>query len=184
MFDHYTTLKDIKFDDVGISKIDFCRADQAYVDDIYLTDLDGSLKPSTLSTVTSPSSLVSLRPTMMTFLDMTKCTNVPGKCYTYCQDTCFRGIVFEVDPTTSTNYMLKLCRASNPTMCIQVRGHRTGSDSKKPRYFAANLPIGQYTGVFLNSNGQEAWPSYVRQVVSDVTCPKVGTHTITMKPKP
>jgi hypothetical protein len=180
MFDHYTTMKDIKFDDIGISKIDFCRADTLNVDDIYLTDLDGSLKPSTVSTVTSPSSLVSLRPNMLKFLDMTKCTDVTGQCYTYCQDTCFRGILYEVDPSTAVNFTLKICRVSNPTMCIQVRGHRSSGD----RYFAANLPIGQYTAVFLNSMGQQSWPSNVRQLVTDTTCPKLGTHTITMVPPP
>jgi hypothetical protein len=151
MFDHYITMKDIKFDDIGIGKIDFCRADQVNVDDIYLTDLDGSLKPSMVSTVTSPSSLVSLRPNMMQFVEGTKCTNIPDKCYSYCQDTCFRGVLYEVDPSFTMNFFLKLCKASDPTMCIEVPGHRSSPDpfiARRPRYFAANLPIGQYNAVF------------------------------------
>jgi Hint module len=183
MFDHYTTMRGIMFDDIGISKIDFCRADKVNVDDIYLTDLDGSLKPSTVATVTSPSSLISLRPNMLQFVDRTKCMNVTDKCYSYCQDTCFRGILYEVDPSFTMNFTMKLCQISNPMVCITVPGHRNTPDpfsALRLRYFAANVPMGQYEAIFLDSTGQVSWPSFVRQLVTDVTCPKLGTHTITM----
>jgi hypothetical protein len=184
MFDHYTNVNGVVFDDLGVSKIDLCRADKEGVDDIYITDLDGSFKPSTVPNVTSASSLISFQPNMLQFVDVTKCTNVTDKCYSYCRDTCFRGILYEVDPSFTTSFTLKLCKESSPNKCINVPGYRNSPDqyiANRYRYFPAHLPIGQYNAMFQDSKGQEAWPSFVRQLVTDVTCPIFGTHTITMK---
>jgi Hint module len=189
MFDHYITVKDIRVDaamgGTTTSMIDFCRTDEQGIDDIFITDLDGSLKPSTVvPTVTSASTLISLQPNMLQFInDKTKCTNVPEKCYSYCRDTCFRGIVYEVDPSFTTSFTLKLCQVSNPNTCIIVPGYRNTPDpyiAGRTRIFPANLPIGQYNAIFLDQNGQVSWPTFVRQSVPDVSCPIVGTHTITM----
>jgi hypothetical protein len=102
MFDSFTTMSKINFiDSTKTSPMDYCRTLQHNVTDVYMTDLDGSLKPKSFAGVSPilPATVVSLQTNMLQFVDKTKCTDVANACLSYCQDTCFRGIVFEVDPS-------------------------------------------------------------------------------------
>ena len=98
MFASYTTTNNLKFVDTNFIPMDYCRATTNNITNIYVTDLDGSLKPSAITgAVTTPASIVSLQPSMLQFVDPSKCTSIPSQCLSYCQDTCLRGIILEVD---------------------------------------------------------------------------------------
>jgi hypothetical protein len=187
MFDSYSTVSNVKF--IGSTKsspIDYCRTLQYNVTDVYLSDIDGSLKPKSLqgSISTSPATVISLQSNILHFVDTTKCTNVPSECLSYCQDTCFRGVVYEVDPSFTEKFVMKICSLQNPTNCILQKGHRRTDNillEDDSRYFPAYMPLGEYTAVFLDEFGQESFPSFARKIVTDVTCPIVGTHSVTLK---
>ena len=165
VFEVLTTFTDMNVED-GASFIDFCTAqDSGILDCIYLMDLDGSLAPESIST-SGPGALVSNGPKMLTFVDPDRCTEIVQGCYQYCRETCFQSIRYEVDPTGTENYKLKVCARGGPaTACIEMTWSKRFNGNKpygdEPRTFLVHLPSGNYDAVFLDESGSEAWPSYV-----------------------
>lgn len=173
-FDLYTTLAGITVD-ANISPIDFCDAEKVGVDDVYIIDLDGSLRPAALSTG-SPSTLVSNQVNMLNFVARGRCTTNEARCYSYCDQTCFRSVRFEVDPADTEEYELKVCKRSDPKNCIQIAGYQRVEDatydiSSDHRVFIAHLPAGAYDAVFLGIRGSATWPSFVRVIYEESLCP-------------
>jgi hypothetical protein len=190
MFDSYTTMTNVTFlNSTKTSSMDYCRTLLNNVKDVYITDLDGNLKPTSLmgSVIKTPATVVSLQSGMLQFLDTTKCTNVPSECLSYCQDTCFRGIVFEVDPSFTENFTMTICAKTNPSNCVISPGRRR-TDNKlledDSRYFAAYVPLGEYTAIFKDEFGQESFPSFARKLITDVTCPNIANHDVELREPP
>jgi len=165
VFEVFTTFTDMNVED-GPAFIDFCTAqDSGILDCIYLMDLDGSLAPQSIST-SGPGALVSNGPKMLTFVDPDRCTEIVQGCYQYCRETCFQSIRYEVNPTGTENYKLKVCARGGPaTACIETTWSKRYNGNNPyedvPRTFLVHLPSGNYDAVFLDESGSEAWPSYV-----------------------
>lgn len=162
-FNMFTTFSNLKLQDPR-SAIDFCDAEYAGIIDIYLNDLDGSFRPLAASSDES-ASLVSNNLGMLQFVNRFRCNTNEAKCYSYCTNTCFRTVRFEIDPANTADYRLRVCRRNEPSNCIYVVGQQRVEDeydhSFEPRVFLAHLPEGTYDAAILGSRGSETWPSFV-----------------------
>ena len=159
----------------GAESINFCDADAAGIDTVYLIDLDGRLKPSSVST-SGPATLVSNGPNIQKFVNATKCTAVTPGCYKYCQDTCFRSVRYEVEQSGTQNYMLKVCKNGDSVNCALFAGSLRENPNRDayldPRTFIAHLPVGStYNAVFLDNSGQEVTPSSLLAQYEQSLCP-------------
>ena len=173
LFDLYSSFQAISFEK-DADKISFCDANAVNVTAFY-TDLDGSFS-SKLNPVRKPSTIMSNVPSMLQFVDKTKCFTDEENCYSYCEDTCFRGIRYHVDPAGTEDYLLKVCSKDQPRSCVEFPGYFRGRDpttSSRHRMFNAYLPAGKkYTAVFVDQNGDQVWPSYVNEHYQmDEICP-------------
>jgi len=169
-FEVPTTFSSMNITEGGV--IDFCDAQNVGID-FYLTDLDGTLAPSSNPTA-GPGVLISNGLEMTTFVEPTKCVEIPGGCYQNCRDTCFQSINFEVNAAESEDYSLKVCQRGNPTRCIEVSGsqryHASNPYLDYPRSFFVHLPPGEYDAVFLDAIRDETLPSFVRQLDDGLPC--------------
>jgi hypothetical protein len=166
-------LEGIVFESSG-EQIDFCSADLARIRDIYLIDLDGSLRPAGSAVTSGTSSLVSDEPNMLSFVDASKCTLNQGSCHSYCRGTCFRTIRYQVEPAGT--YQLKVCKSGSTSNCIFLSGVARTDDptfAKRPREFIAHLPSGfTYDSTFVTSSGVATWPSFVDTSFDPPLCPE------------
>jgi hypothetical protein len=177
-FDSLTTMQKITVES-NADPIDFCPAAMASIIDVYIVDLDGSLRPPSISVPpTGAATLVSDQPNMLKFVDPSKCTPLVKRCYRYCQSTCFRTVRYEIDPAGTDSLVLKVCiktiSGSTSTSCIFVAGNARTEDptfSKRPRVYGTHLPMGMYNAVFVNSSGTAVWPSFVNVTYKEVLCP-------------
>jgi hypothetical protein len=157
------------------TEINFCRAVQSSepIRNIYLVDLDGSLRPNGASTGT-PATLVSLSTSTTAFVNLQQCTSIQSGCFAYCASTCFRSIRMDVDPTISEALVLRVCAQNSPTICADFTGgrRRNGNDPhlNYPRSFFAHLPPGRYVAAFFDQGGRETWPLFVAQFMEEDLC--------------
>lgn len=154
-FELYTSFQGVTLKD-GADSMSFCAADDAGIDTVYLIDLDGGLRPSSVST-SGRATLVSNGPQIQKFVDLSKCTAVTAGCYSYCRDTCFRSVRYEVAASGSEKYMLKVCKNGDSSNCALFAGSRRSNspNSSEPRTFIAHVPVGMtYNAVFLDNTGQ------------------------------
>lgn len=175
LFELETTFSGIKVED-RLSVIDLCAAEGAGIFDIYLTDLDGSFRPPTMS-AGGPFSFVSNNEDMLKFVDRKQCITNEARCYSYCAQTCFRSVSFETDPALTTQYTLKVCKSGDPANCIQIAGLQDVAVAVNSYYysfenraFVAHLPAGEYEAVFLDGLGTEAWPTFVTVNYKEALC--------------
>jgi len=174
LFDLFTTFQQIQFEE-GAEKINFCAPKNKHVP-AFFTDLDGSLdpRPSYLRR-TLPSTIMSNDVMMKQFVDESRCTEVTESCSLHCRNTCFRGIRFNVDQAGTEDYLLRVCKALDPTNCMEYHGYYRGDDptnSDKTRMFDAYLPSGKYSAVFVTESGKKVWPSFVEIAYQqDELCP-------------
>jgi hypothetical protein len=172
-FDLFTTFAKMSFEE-GAQKINFCDANAMNITSFY-TDLDGSFNPTSSKRSTHPATILSNVPTMLHFVDDKKCTEVLASCYSYCENTCFRSIRYDVDPAGTDDYLVRACSATDPRDCVDFPGYFRGDDpttSARSRMFNVYLPKGKYTTTFVNWKGEKVWPSYVREFYEyDEVCP-------------
>jgi hypothetical protein len=186
VFDSFTTLEGISFESSG-DRIDFCLADAAQIRDIYVIDLDGTMRPAGSAISTGSATLVSDEPNMLSFVDASKCTLRQDNCYSYCRGTCFRTVRYQVEP--AGNYRLKVCSARSTGNCIFLTG-RTRSDdptfAKRLREFVVHLPSGTtYDATFVTSAGVATWPSFADVSYDPALCPEafqVGAVRLVIPP--
>ena len=178
-FDLYTTLERVTVEK-DVVPVDFCRADNQRIHDIYLLDLDGSLGPSG-TPATSVATLVSNQDLMLQFVDIQKCIVNYFGCFQYCKDTCFRSVRYEVDPSSQVQ-LLNVCKRDDPPNCLMVSGyHRTDGVawSGQNRAFIAHLPVGSYDASFVDRGGNVTRPPFISEYVPDQLCSSGETpHTI------
>ena len=143
---------------------------------MYFLDLDGSLRPSEVSTPGPATLLASASGQLTTFVNPSKCTNVALGCYSYCADGCFRSMRYEVNIVNKVNPMLKVCRRDNRSICTQFQGGQRGDETLA---FIAHLPVGSlYDAVFVDGNGVEFAVSNANEIVEPSLCPSGGTFGV------
>ena len=136
---------------------------------MYFIDLDGSLKPSQISTPGPSTLLASDSGQLTAFIDPSKCSSVALGCYSYCSDVCFRSMRYEVNIVDKVNPMLKVCQRDNRSMCTQFLG---GQRKGETLAFLAHLPVGRlYDAVFVDGSGVEFAAANVNEVVEPSLCP-------------
>jgi hypothetical protein len=175
LFEFYTAFKNVKNTD-GPDKINFCAALADGIKMMYFIDLDGSLKPSQVSTPGPATLLASDGGQLTTFVSPSKCTNVALGCYSYCADTCFRSVRYEVNIVGKVNPMLKVCRRDNRSICTQFFG---GKREGETLAFIAHLPVGQlYDAVFVDGSGAEFTAANYQEFMEPSLCPTGGTFGV------
>jgi len=110
---------------------------------------------------------------MLHFVKPWNCTTNRASCYSYC-NTCFRSVRYEVNPSETENYKLKVCKRHDAERCVLIPGYQRSEDmflSSEYRVFIAHLPTGEYSAVFQNGRGAEAWPSFADVRYEDMLCP-------------
>lgn len=154
--------------------INFCKLEvgdkDQIIDTAYIIDRDGSLSPGVKSSTTT-STLLSNGASMMTFVDPEQCTTLEKGCYSYCENTCFRSVRYEVKPDTMEDYTLKVCDRNDSSKCsLFSDGTRGGPNDV--RTFIAHLPVGGlYDAVFLDRAGREVAPAEGEFAFDEDFCP-------------
>jgi len=174
-------LTDVSIED-GAIPVDLCQAKDHGVTDVYLTDLNSSLQPSTSRSVSGASTIISDESWFTTFLSSDKCLLFANQCLAYCEDTCLRTITYQADPTGSEAYRLKVCNTAQT--CIEVDNTYwyeeedtevvtliRNTQVDRLRYFSVTLPKGSYTAEFVDTSGNTVWPKFAEEKYQDALCP-------------
>jgi hypothetical protein len=165
------------------TSVSFCDLVGTDIETVYLVDLDGSLSPPGVDSTTA-SVLLSNGRNIQKFVDPSKCAEVTNGCYTYCKDTCFRSIRYEIEGPETEGYELKICDAKISQDCAffygsrRVNGNRNGH--LDPRTFIAHVPVGRnYEGTFVSNTGAVYRPTDLKITVEDNLCPiELGQSSI------
>jgi hypothetical protein len=159
LFEFYSSFRDIRIQD-GPSSVDFCVVNDDEHSMVYTIDLDGSLKPTPALQITRESSIVgSDDGRLLDFVDTSKCTKVEAACYSYCYDTCFRSMRFNLDIPDSEEYSLKVCLRDDRSKCTTFDGGRR--ENTRGYTLIAHLPVGNaYDAIFLSSDGNQGSPPF------------------------
>jgi hypothetical protein len=182
-FEHFTSLHGVRMSDEDKASLSFCDLVGTDIETVYLVDLDGSLSPPGVDSTTA-SVLLSNGRNIQKFVDPSKCAEVPNGCYTYCKDTCFRSIRYEIEGPETAGYELKICDAKNSQDCAffygsrRVNGNRNGH--LDPRTFIAHVPVGRnYEGTFMTNTGAVYRPTNLKITLEDNLCPiELGQSSI------
>jgi hypothetical protein len=159
----------------GPESINFCVVNQD-ITMMYFIDLDGSLRPSTVTTQGPSTLLANNNRQLINFVDRSKCTDVTIGCYSYCANTCFRSMRYEPIIVGKTNPMLKVCRRDNRSICSLFPGGQRGDE---PIAFLAHLPVGNmYDAVFVDGQGIEFAATSVLEEVEPSLCPIGGIFDV------
>ena len=168
-WDVSSSLKNVSITDARSLYINGCTAASINVNDVVITDIDGSLNSDSSQTTVGPSTIVSSKSYMTTFAPGT-CTDLPDQCLSYCENTCLRTVAFQIDHGNTEDFTLVVKNADG-TKSIEVPGsmeeHSNPFYNNLPdryRVFSASLPSGEYTAGFYK-DGIPAHPSkYFRHV--------------------
>jgi len=143
--------------------------------DGYVSDVDGSMRPTALSYLPpSPGVFVTDFERMVHFVDRTKCLNSPDRCSAYCTNACFRSIHYIFPGQSTQGYQLQVCRAGSTADCTIFPTYFKLNDITRInhfRYATAHLPQGKYTTRFLNATGHHVPLSHLRVVHPENVCP-------------
>jgi hypothetical protein len=182
-FDYWTTVEGVQIDDDEISPLHFyfLKAALNGIRNVYLTDLDSSMKPKG-SSASGTSSVVSDTLEMTTFLETSRCESFPDRGFLYCIDTCLRTVTFATSPAETDAFVLRLSARSDPNLFFDYPGRynyesddgelleMSNTEIRKFRYFSASIPSGDYVASFLDSNLEESWPTFVETTVESPQC--------------
>lgn len=174
LFEFYTSFKNIALPD-GAESIDMCIVESEDVNMAYIVDVDGNLRPKSVSTTGPSTLLASDGGQLLKFVDTTKCTDVAVGCYSYCQETCFRSVRYTVTGAGQENYRLKVCLQGDNSQCTLFTGGRRGNDG--PHVYAAHLPVGKsYDAVFVDSTNSVITPDTLEAQYEESFCPTTGAN--------
>ena len=165
-FDYISSYENVTITDSRSLILDGCRAASSYgVNDIVITDIDGSLDPT--GTSTGPSAFVSNFP-HMTALFGDRCAAYANNCMAYCSDLCLRTVSFGVEQFGTENWKLKVTNDDGATVDIsgkiQNGDYKFYSHGYRVRKFSASLPAGTYSVQFIDENGNLVWPTFVEEL--------------------
>lgn len=164
MFWSFATFENIRFKESS-RVFDFCAGQETGVT-TYFTDRDGSLSPRHAKT-TKPSTLLSNVPNMLHFVNESRCTEYPENCNSYCPDAVFSTIRYDVDPSSSDEFVLRVCKRGDLSDCADFEGHKRRKDmgqgptwAGRRMHFSAHMPlVGQYDAMFMR-DGMMSWPTF------------------------
>jgi len=175
-FDYWTTIEDTQVsDEIYPIMFDFRKAEANGITDIFLTDVDSSLKPFG-SSAQGPSSIISNSPQMSAFIDVSgKCVDFSDRGYLYCQETCLQTVTFATSPAETVNFLLRVTELdSNKSFdyhgYYSARPHDTIDWAKEYRYFPATLPAGKYKVEFILPGSGLSWPTFVETTFETSQC--------------
>ena len=115
----------------GPSFVDMCLIESETFDMLYINDMNANLRPASMTSAlkTSATLIASDNSELLKFVNPTKCVSVPEGCYSYCRDTCFRTMRFEVAGLAS--WKVKLCIQGQPSVCVLYKaGRRFEADGR------------------------------------------------------
>ena len=170
---------------------DFRAASDNGYSDIYITDLNSSVKPGG-SSFGGVSTAISNTQQMTEFINKSGCVEFDERRYMYCENTCFRTATYATDPTETVGLTLKVSAKINPSKSVIVRGIYKEANSSMSTWirnrliFSVALPFGSYSATFMNPNGQAVWPSFVETTFAPRQCSdSVSPFNITLeRPNP
>lgn len=148
--------------------VDLCTAKVDGTDDFYLTDFGGTT--GVHEGVTKQGTLVMDSERMLHFVDRSKCSANPERCYAFCEGVCFRTINFYLPLGGTEQYMLRVCSLQLGTSCYNIPG--TVFKESYPRRFSAHIPKGKYQLSFVRGNGDTTLPPFkeVFYATQDPSC--------------
>ena len=168
LFDAFASVGGLTFEEQR-DIMDFCKAKDAGIVGVYISDVDGSLDPNQTG---RPGTAMIDTPDMLFFVDESMCTHNPENCYSYCE-TCLRSIRYEIDQAETSDMLLRVCNSSQN--CIDLPGFvetEYGERiSTETRVYNAHLPPGSYTAEFVDSRGHGVWPTFVLEKYEEKMCP-------------
>ena len=175
-FTYWSTISGISIEGGAVPNFfDFRAASDNNYSDVYITDLDSSVKPGG-SPFVGVSTAISNTQQMTAFLNKTRCVEFDERRYMYCENTCFRTVTYATDPTETIGLTLKVTATSDPSKSVIVRGFYKEANSTMTTWirnrlmFAASLPFGSYSATFMNAYGQAVWPSFVETTFAPRQC--------------
>ncbi len=162
---HFNYVSSFQNVDLGPKTIDMASAKLGGLQDIVITDPNGSSDPAGVST--SASVFISNRNELKTFLESSGCTSYDDFGMAYCENSCLRGVTVLIDQMETKELDMKITRMSDGKSTYALQFYRfdepeffnnTLYDSHA-RKFSIPLPAGQYSIQF-ESNGEPVWPRY------------------------
>lgn len=168
VFDNSPTIFNNTFQDEPLSsRISACwginNSPENWVRYVSIEDVDGSLSGNNPPT---PGFFVQNDNALTTFLDTTKCQEVPDSCLLFCTDTCLRlGIVSVSQDFTTRDFQMHITEGSKTA--IVNRGNIWFDE--KQNHLSAPMPLvlpapaqagSKYQITFTDKHGDPAWPGY------------------------
>jgi len=176
-FDYLSSFQNISIKDSRNFYINACRAQSVGINDIVLTDIDGSLFNHT--NASSPYSVVSNVNSLTTFA-ANSCTLHPEMCLADCASTCLRTVEYSVEQFGTSKWALQIIKdngdgvfdSSDSQIVVGSKYRYDGNDTSTVdnmqlesnlRKFSVSLPIGSFQAQFLDDTGAVSWPRFVQE---------------------
>jgi len=177
--DYLSSFQNISIQDSRNYFINACPAQAVGINDIALTDKDGSIFK--LSNASSPYSIVSNVDSLKTFAN-NSCSVYPDMCVAVCGSTCLRAVEFTTEQTGTRNWALQIIKnsdagvsdiASDNQIVVGSNYLYDGNTSSaidsmqhelSYRKFSVKLPYGSFRAQFLDDTGIVSWPRFVLQL--------------------
>ena len=165
-FHSYTTLTDVDIDPAS-KGVDFCNGVSRGIDDVYVTDLSGSVDSVVPSGV--PQTLLRDSSFLMHFI-LPGTTCISSNCLTTCRNTCFRSVHVYLHKATSHGYSLRVADRNDVTFPhLEISGAEHAN--RQVKVFTVHLASGrQYDAYFVDSNGATVFPEDADVVYRDQFC--------------
>ena len=162
----YSTLTNVNVAP-GNNKVDFCNGIALGIDDMYLTDVTGSLGQGP-----APHTILRDTPQLMHFLASPSSCTTPTSCLTTCPGTCFRSIHIYTHVDSTSGYKLRICDRNDSNFpCMDVAGLEREKRDFTVRRFTVHVPSGrQYDAKFVDENGNDVYPEDVDVIFRDKMC--------------
>ena len=153
----------------GQKTLSACAAAATNINDVVITDLDGSLDPNPAPEFTGVASAVSNQPFMTAFADGL-CDEIEDSCMTYCRDTCLRTVSWLVEGSGTEGLTLHVFEEGGarkhdvPSNYWSRLDEQSKNDYLKLRKFSVSLPAGKWSAEFHDENGDVSWPSFAEEI--------------------
>jgi hypothetical protein len=153
----------------GPSLVDMCLINSATFDMLYFNDINADFRPPSMkiASTTSATLIASDNNELLKFVNPSKCVSVPEGCYSYCRDTCFRTLRFEILGLAS--WRVKLClQDSSPSLCVMYKAGRRGGVEYS---IMVHAPVGQsYIATIVDKTGKTVVPKLQKVFFEQNNC--------------
>ena len=148
----------------GLPAFDFCDAAASGVQDAYINVLDGRIFASDSSR--DQSAVISNARNMIAFVTMNQCQVYKSQCYVLCRRHCFSSFRFDIDPSNTENFQLRVCKRGSVTNCIFFKAGNFSTVEtilNNRRTFIGHVPSGNYDAAIVDDKLKAVWPTFVIQ---------------------